>query len=110
MLVPALYIVVCRLLELVVLLGRRDRVKELEILVLRHERSILRRQVGQPRFESRDRLLLAALSRMLPRRGWSVFLVRRRRFCAGIAGWWLAAGPTRADVRDAHRSAVTYGS
>lgn len=35
MLVSALYIVVCRLLELVVLLGRRERAKELEILVLR---------------------------------------------------------------------------
>jgi hypothetical protein len=42
--VSALYIVVCRLLELVVLLGRRDRAKELEILVLRHELSVLRRQ------------------------------------------------------------------
>jgi len=39
-----LYIVLCRLLELIVLFGRRDRAKELEILVLRHELSILRRQ------------------------------------------------------------------
>jgi len=68
--------VVCRLLELVVLLARRDRAKELEILVLRHELSILRRQVGQPRFELHDRLLLAALSRVLPRRSWHAFLVR----------------------------------
>ena len=44
--------------------------------MLRHELSILRRQVGQPRFELRDRLLLAALSRALPRRSWNVFLVR----------------------------------
>jgi hypothetical protein len=42
------YVVVCRLLELVVLLGRRERTKELEILVLRHELSVLRRQVRQP--------------------------------------------------------------
>jgi putative transposase len=47
----------------------------LEILVLRHELSILRRQVARPRFEQRDRLLLAALSRMLPQHSWSVFLV-----------------------------------
>jgi hypothetical protein len=41
--VSAVYVVFSRLLELVVLLGRRERAKELEILVLRHELSILRR-------------------------------------------------------------------
>jgi putative transposase len=70
------YVVVCRLFELVVLLGRRERSKELEILVLRHELSILRRQADRPRFEPRDRLLLAALSQMLPRRSWQAFVVR----------------------------------
>jgi transposase InsO family protein len=64
------------LLELVVLLSRRERSKELEILVLRHEVSILRRQVRQPRFDSHDRLLLAALSRALPRPSWNAFLVQ----------------------------------
>jgi putative transposase len=72
----SLYVLVCRLLELIVLLARGDRRKELEILVLRHELSILRRQVGQPRFEPHDRVLLAALSRALPRRCWNVFVVR----------------------------------
>jgi putative transposase len=70
------YVVVCRLFELVVLLGRRESSKELEILVLRHELSILRRHAGRPRFEPRDRLLLAALSRMLPRCSWQAFGVR----------------------------------
>jgi transposase InsO family protein len=74
--VSALYIVVCRLLEFLVLVGRGDRAKELEILVLRHELSILRRQVRRPRFEAHDRVLLAALSRMLPRRSWNAFSVR----------------------------------
>jgi putative transposase len=76
LLVSALYVVVSRLLELIVLLARRNRAKELEILVLRHELSILRRQAGRPRFEPHDRLLLAALSRVLPRRSWSAFSVR----------------------------------
>ena len=40
MLVSVLYVVFCRLLALIVLVGRRDRAKELEILVLRHELSI----------------------------------------------------------------------
>jgi putative transposase len=76
LLVSVVYLVFCRLLELVVLLGRRDRAKDLEILVLRHELSILRRQVRQPRFKPPDRLLLAALSRALPRPNWNVFVVR----------------------------------
>jgi putative transposase len=74
--VSVVYLVVCRLFALVVVLARGDRAKEVEILVLRHELSILRRQVGRPRFEPRDRLVLAALSRVLPRRSWAVFLVR----------------------------------
>ncbi len=63
-----LYVLACRLLELVVLFTRRERSKELEILVLRHELAILRPQVSRPQLAARDRLLLAALSRVLPRR------------------------------------------
>jgi transposase InsO family protein len=48
----------------------------LEILVLRHELSILRRQVSRPRFQPHDRVLLAAFSRILPRRSWNAFSVR----------------------------------
>jgi putative transposase len=76
LLVSSFYLVVCRLLALLVLLARGDRSKEFEILVLRHELAILRRQAGRPRFEPSDRLLLAALSRVAPRRSWSVFPVR----------------------------------
>ena len=75
MLVSFVYVFACRLLELIVLLGRRDRSKELEILVLRHELAILRRQVARPKLTPRDRLLLATLSRVLPRRSWPVFFV-----------------------------------
>jgi putative transposase len=75
LLVSALH-VLCRLFELIVLFGGGDRAKELEILVLRHELSILHRQVKRPRFQPHDRLLLAAFSRVLPRRGWNAFLVQ----------------------------------
>jgi putative transposase len=73
--VSFLYVLAWRLFELVVLLARRERSKEIEILVLRHELSILRRQVRRPQFAPRDRLLLAALSRGLPRCSWPSFLV-----------------------------------
>jgi putative transposase len=76
LLVSALYIAFYRLVELIVLLGRGDRVKELEILVLRHELSILRRQVSRPRVGPHDLLLLTAFSRVLPRRSWNAFFVR----------------------------------
>jgi putative transposase len=72
------YWVVRRLFELVVLLCRSRRWKELEILVLRHELAILRRQTRRPRLREADRLLLTALSRVLPRHGWSVFSVSPR--------------------------------
>jgi putative transposase len=74
--VSLVYALFCRLFELVVLLARGERSKELEILVLRHQLSILHRQVNRPRFTSDDRLLLTALSPVLPRRSWGVFLVR----------------------------------
>jgi putative transposase len=69
------YWVVRRLFELLILFGRSERAKELEILMLRHELQVLRRQVGRPRLRSADRVLLAALSQLLPRRRRS-FLVQ----------------------------------
>jgi putative transposase len=69
------YLTLCRLFALVVLLCRSERSKELEILVLRHELAILRRQVARPQLTPRDRLLRATLSRVLPRRSWPVFFV-----------------------------------
>jgi putative transposase len=74
-LVSFVYVVACRLFALVLLLARGDRSKELELLVLRHELSILRRQTRRPQLTESDRLLLAALSRVIPRRSWRAFLV-----------------------------------
>jgi Homeodomain-like domain len=62
----------------------------LEILVLRHQLGVLRRQIPCPRLEPADRALLAAISRVLPRARWSCFFVTpetllrwRRRLVAG---------------------------
>jgi putative transposase len=70
------YLVVRNVFALVWLLARPRRSKELEILVLRHELAILRRQTGRPRLSPADRVLLAALSRLLPRPTWAGFLVK----------------------------------
>jgi putative transposase len=70
------YLVVRNLFALVWLLGRPRGSKELEILVLRHELAVLRRQSARPRLTRADRPLLAALSRSLPRSSWASFPVR----------------------------------
>jgi len=59
-----------------VLLRRRSEAfKELEIVVLRHELSVLRRQARRPQLTMADRVLLAAASRLLPRPNWRSFMV-----------------------------------
>ncbi len=50
--------------------------KDAEFLVLRHENAVLRRQISRVRYQLADRLWLAALSRLIPRRQWGeVFAV-----------------------------------
>jgi putative transposase len=60
------YATVRTMLGLVILRARDDAAKDVELLVLRHEVAVLRRQVNRPRLEPQDRLVLAALSRLLP--------------------------------------------
>jgi putative transposase len=57
-------------------LARRDAIaKDAEILVLRHQVAVLRRQVGRARFTWSDRALVALLAGLIPRERWTAFLV-----------------------------------
>jgi hypothetical protein len=69
------YLLLRCVLQLVSLRPRSDDFKELEIVVLRHELAVLRRQAERPRLSSADRVLLAAASRLLPRSSWRSFFV-----------------------------------
>ena len=89
------YLTLCRSIQLLVLLARGEAAKDLKILVLRHQLTVLRRQVQRPRLEPADRALLAAVSRVLPRGRWSCFFVSRRPCCAGTAASSQGLGPTR---------------
>jgi putative transposase len=62
------YLTLRRAFALILLCLRSAEAKEIEILVLRHELAVLRRQHPQPRLQPTDRALLAALSRLLPKR------------------------------------------
>ena len=63
MLLSLVYIAVQLVLQLLALLFRSPDSRELEIVVLRHELAILRRQVHRPVFRPADRWFLAAASR-----------------------------------------------
>ena len=76
MIFSAGYRLVRCLLRCLVVLARREASKDAELLVLRHENMMLRRQMGRVRYEPAGRLWLAALSRLILRRRWGeVFAV-----------------------------------
>jgi transposase InsO family protein len=60
------YVVVGRLLSLIVLRGRGEASKDIELVLLRHEIAVLRRQTPRPRLAPVDRLIMAAFTRHLP--------------------------------------------
>lgn len=62
-----IYLVFCRIAGWLTLLARTTAAKDVEILVLRHENAVLRRQNPKPRLDWADRAALAALIGLLPR-------------------------------------------
>ena len=60
------YLVFVSLLKLLLRSGRRVDVKDIELLVLRPQLEVLRRQVERPKLRPSDRAVLAAAGRLLP--------------------------------------------
>ncbi len=71
MLLKIVYLLVGRILGLAVLVFRGDRAKHAELLALRHENAVLRRHVARVRYDPADRVWIAALARLIPRRRWT---------------------------------------
>src|SRR5918992_5721128 len=69
------YLAFIRLLGWLALLARSDATKQAEILVLRHQLEVLRRQVARPRPSWADRAVICWLARLLPRSRWTGLFV-----------------------------------
>jgi putative transposase len=65
------YLLMRWLFALVALVFHGDQAKDAELLVLRHENAVLRRNAGRIRYEPSDRAWFAALAPFIPRRRWA---------------------------------------
>jgi putative transposase len=69
------YLLLRRVVRLIIGSSSEPMNTEVEVVVLRHRLTVLKRQVGRPRLRRRDRSFMAAISRMLPRARCSSFVV-----------------------------------
>ena len=100
MLLSLLYQVVRALLSALSVLCRGEVSKDAELLVLRHENAVLRREITRVRYTAADRVWLSALARLLPRRRWTeIFAVTP----ATLLSWHRRLVARRWDYRHRRR-------
>jgi putative transposase len=97
------YAFLCLLLNVLLPRAPAARAREVELLILRHENRVLRRQGKRTPWRPGDRMLLAALSRALPRAAWHEFPVRPETLLrwhrALVTRKWAAFGSRRGPGR-----------
>lgn len=106
MLLSLVYFAMRCLLQTLVPSRRDDLEREAELLVLRHQLMVLSRGARRPPFLRRDRILLAAASRILPRDRWKAFVVTPRRAPVGPWSWSDASGRTGAAGGQADQGSI----
>jgi putative transposase len=122
MLIRLVYLFMVWVFGWLALLVRSDAVKDVEILVLRHEVAVLRRQVARPRLDWADRAVIAALARLLPGRlrlhrivtpdtllAWHRRLVRKKWTYPGASGRPPVPAVVRALVEQLARQNPRWG-
>jgi putative transposase len=99
MLVSFVYRAFVSLLRLLICSGRTVDLKDVELLVLRHQLAVLRRQVDRPKLRASDRALLGAAGQRCRPDAAAVCSLRRRRCRGDTASSYGAGGPIPREAR-----------